>query len=373
LGPVRQELDREYIELVKRFENYLKGEKRAEQTISKYCQESFKFLRWTRKSVSELQRSDTQAYKEHLASRYCENSMATILAAVNVFCERVLDRPELKQRPPRNVVRSTIPLTEDEVKRILEAAREPPKSNWPSGGANNSDTTLRDYAMMCLLYYGGVRRSEVISLHISDIDFDSRKIRIHSGKGKDWSKINLHPAALEAILQYMRHGRPEPRRPECHDVLFLSNEGRGLSRNVVWDVVKKCAARAGIKKRVYPHLFRHSLISHMAEKGISAPLIQAQSRHHSLDMLQRYIHPSDRAVSEAYRDSITVSVGGGPRIVSEPSRAHSEHMPDDVGPSSQEERRNRVIDLFVQGRISEQRLDKLLALLEGDSAKAELL
>jgi len=368
----KSDLEREHWEAVKGLENNLRGDKKSELTVERYTGDVWKFLKWFNKPLKDLKKSDTQAYKEELAKRYSRNSMATIIAGINVFCERILERPELKQRPPKGEIKSTIPLTEEEVGRLLEASRIPADSNWPSAGSNNSDMAKRDYAVICLLYYGGLRRSEVGSLEISDIDFDTNKVRIHSGKGNDWSMINIHENAIAAIKDYLADGRPEPIRPEDHDALFISNEGNRISKNVVWSVVKRAATKAKIKKRIYPHLLRHSLISHMADKGISAPLIQAQSRHHSLDMLQRYIHPSDSVVANAYKQSVTVCVAQ-PIGVKQSARVEIE--PDTLieQPLSSEERRDKLIDMFIQGKLSESMLQSLLAALGNGSPQENLL
>jgi len=368
----KNDLEREHWEAVKGLENNLRGDKRSELTVERYTGDVWKFLKWYNKPLKDLKKSDTQAYKEALSKRYSRNSMATIIAGINVFCERILERPDLKQRPPKGEIKTVIPLTEDEVGRLLDASRIPAESQWPGVGINNSDTTRRDYAVICLLYYGGLRRSEILSLEISDIDFDANRVHIHSGKGNDWSTINIHENAIGAIKDYLADGRPEPIRAEDHNILFISNEGNQMSKNVVESIVKKVAAKAKIKKRIYPHLLRHSLISHMADKGISAPLIQAQSRHHSLDMLQRYIHPSDSVVSNAYKQSVTVCIDQ-PRGVRQSAKVEIE--PDTVieQPLSSEERRDRLIDMFIQGKLSESMLQSLLSALGNGSPQENLL
>jgi len=368
----RDDLEREHWGIVKRFESYLFGEKRSELTVRKYCDEVWRFLTWEKKPPEELGGTDTQAYKEYLSQRYSENSMATIIASINVFCEKILEKTNLKQKPPKGVVKAVMPLTEDEVTRISIASRTPSESNWRNAGNNNSDTSCRDYAIICLLYYGGLRRSEIISLHKSDIDYEGKKVRIHSGKGKDWSKINLHNSAIEAVETYLLHARPEAKNPADKEVLFISNLGNRLSKNVIDKLVKKCATKAGIKKRVYLHLFRHSMISHMAEKGVSAPLIQAQSRHHSLDMLQKYIHASDSAVSEAYSRSITLSVEEEPHKGQE-GKENAPTGLESISRLSSEERRERLMDMFIQGKITEGTLCKLLAVIEPLTGKADIV
>lgn len=277
-------------EYLDRFKAYMRAEKKSENTVKRYADTVESFLDDLKKPASELTKRDMQDYKEKLAAKYCENSMSTMISAVNHFTANILERLDLEMKAPRRVDKPGLALTEDEVLAILRTAR---------------DTDLRTHAMVCLMYYGGLRASEVIGLHVSDIDFDRKVLRVHGGKGKDYSQVNLQKYPVQAVREYLKI-RPEPAEEKHQDKLFLSAHGRSMSRNKVWRAIKLISHDAGVSKNVYPHLFRHSMITHMAEKGLSAPLIQAQSRHRSMDMLQKYIHLSQSAVREAYERGISL-------------------------------------------------------------------
>lgn len=267
-----------------RFRAYMRAEKKSENTVLRYADTVGVFLDRLQTPAHELTKRDMQEYKEFIAAKYCENSMSTMIAAINHFTANILERPDLDLKAPRRVDKPGLALTEDEVQAILKKARE---------------TDLRTHAMVSLMYYGGLRASEVMNARISDMDFDRKVLRIHGGKGKDYSTVNLSKYAVRAVREYVKV-RPDPARAEHGDMLFLSKTGAPMARNRAWRSVKLLCQDAGISKNVYPHLFRHSMITHMAEKGLSAPLIQAQSRHRSMDMLQKYIHLSQAVVREAY-------------------------------------------------------------------------
>jgi len=291
---VREEVDR--------FAVYLRAEKRSESTVQQYGDTVTGFLEWFDRPPKELSKADMQRWKVHLSEQgYCENTMSTRISAVNQYVERILERSKLKIRPPRRVFRSRIPLTEDEVWRVLAEAKQPREGR--KGFPNNADMSLRDHAAICLMYYGGLRTSEVINLRLSDLDLDDRKVRVNQGKGMDFSIVNLSNEAVRAVREYLKYGRPAPSKQEHADCVFLSMRGNRIERGGFWPIVKRIAFRAGIEKNVHPHIFRHSMITHMAEKGLSAPFIQAQSRHKSLDMVARYTHLSQQSVRLAY-DSV---------------------------------------------------------------------
>jgi len=119
--------------------------------------------------------------------------------------------------------------------------------------------------------------------------------------------VNLSEYAVKWIGEYLKRGRAEPALPIYQDYLILSLLGRPLSRDTIWVISQKIAFQAGIEKNVYPHLFRHSMATHMAEKGLPAPLIQAQTGHKRLDDVQKYIHLSQKSVRDAYDSAITLN------------------------------------------------------------------
>lgn len=271
-----------------RFRAYLLAEKRSAGTIRKYVNDSLHhLLKWYGKPPNTLTKKDLQAYKELLASRFCENSMVVEISAINGFLENVLGRKNLRMKAPKRVENHRTPLTESEVKKILEVAKARGK---------------RDHAVVCLLYYGALRAAEVTNLWVSDLDLERKKLKVRAGKGKDYSTVNLSSCAVDALRDYIDNDRSSVPvvKEEAMNHLFLSVNGNALHREDVWKLVKMLAFEAGISKNVFPHIFRHSAITHMAEKGVQVYDIQAQSRHKSLDMVQKYVHQSEESVRTAY-------------------------------------------------------------------------
>lgn len=347
-------------EEVDRFKDYLRAEKRSENTVDQYGNTLGGFLSWFGKPSKELTKADMQRWKGYLSvdKKYCENSMSTRIAAINQYLEKVLERPDLKMRPPRRVFRTKIPLTEDEVRRILAEAKIPREGR--KGFRNNSDMSLRDHAAICLMYYGGLRASEIGNLRLSDLDLDDMKLRVNEGKGMDFSLVNLNEEAVAGLRAYLEHGRPKPSKQEHADRVFLGQTGAPIGRHDIWPMVKRVAFRAGIEKNVHPHIFRHSMITHMAEKGLSASFIQAQSRHKSLDMVQRYTHLSQQSVRVAYD-----SVFSKKKPTEPETSAQKQSKPPENTDSKKVDLTERILGAFLDGKISDGTLDKLLSMRDG--------
>jgi integrase/recombinase XerD len=348
---------------VERFTAYLKAEKRSENTVQQYGDTLEGFLTWFGKSPEKLTKADMQRWKEYLSVKkdYCENTMSTKIAAINQYTERIQERPDLKMRPPRRVFRSKIPLTEDEIRRMLGEAKKPRAGR--KGFPNDSDMNLRDHAAICLMYYGGLRAEEVSNLRLSDLDLDDKKLRVHEGKGMDFSLVNLSEEAVQGIRDYLEHGRPMPTKPEYADRLLLSATGIPFRRNKLWAMVKRIAFWAGIEKNVHPHIFRHSMITHMAEKGLSASFIQAQSRHKSLDMVEQYTHLSAQSVRVAYD-----KVFSKQEPIEEKISTQKQSKPSETVKSEKVDLKERILEAFLDGKISEDKigkLEKLLSAMDG--------
>jgi integrase/recombinase XerC len=333
---------------IERQSAYLRADKKSELTVKSYSRAVEQMFRITGKAPDKLTPEDMQKVKVCLSKKYSDNAMYAVVAAINQYTGRILNRPELRIRPPRMVTVTKIPLTIDEVQAIRKAASE-------------RKTGLRDLALIDVMYYGGLRVAEVTSLTISCLDLDMNRLRVNAGKGKNYDMVNLAPEAVQSLRDYIEHGRITPTRG-VPDRLFSCLNGGPLIMSFIRQIVKRIAFEAGIEKNVHPHIFRHSMITHMAEKGVSASFIQAQTRHKSLDMVQRYTHLSQKSVRDAY-DSTFGKVT--PQIV-EPKPPMPVPKPEPAPMYADGgDIRMRILSKYLDGEISDEKLDKLLSLADG--------
>lgn len=149
---------------------------------------------------------------------------------------------------------------------------------------------VRNKAILETMYSCGLRVSEVISLKISGIYFEEGFLRI-TGKGDKERLVPIGKPALKYISIYKDTVRLHLKiNPKAEDVLFLNRRGNGLSRVMVFYIIKEAAALAGITKNISPHTLRHSFATHLIEGGADLRAVQQMLGHESITTTEIYTH-----------------------------------------------------------------------------------
>lgn len=152
----------------------------------------------------------------------------------------------------------------------------------PDGGRNK--------AMLDTMYSCGLRVSEVVHLKISQLYLEAGFIRV-IGKGDKERLVPIGDSAIKHIHLYKNTIRVHvPVKPGNEDILFLNRRGAGLSRVMVFMIIKELAVKAGIKKNVSPHTFRHSFATHLVEGGANLRAVQEMLGHESITTTEIYTH-----------------------------------------------------------------------------------
>lgn len=147
----------------------------------------------------------------------------------------------------------------------------------------------RNKAMLETLYSCGLRVSELITLRLSDLFFDEGIVRV-IGKGNKERLVPISGSACRYIATYMEQRLSMKVEAKCEDILFLNQHGRGLTRVMIFTIIKGAALRAGIDKTVSPHTFRHSFATHLLEGGASIRQVQELLGHESILTTEIYTH-----------------------------------------------------------------------------------
>jgi len=191
-----------------------------------------------------------------------------------------VDLPRRRQKLPRS-------LSLGEVERLIDAANA------------TTPRSLRDRALVELLYGGGLRVSEAVGLEHGGVDLEERTVRC-VGKGDKERVVPLGSEAVEALRRYLSRGRPyldRRHRPE----LFLNAQGGALTRAGAFLIVRRLAAKAGLDpERIHPHLLRHSFATHLLEGGADLRSVQEMLGHADLGTTEIYTHVSDRRRRDTY-------------------------------------------------------------------------
>ena len=198
------------------------------------------------------------------------------------------DLPTRRLKAPRGGKPIPKSLTLDEVEDLL---------NYTADAS--TPTELRDRAVVELLYAGGLRISEVTSLDISNVNFDSSTIRVF-GKGSKERIVPVYDAAMDAIADYLTIGRPKLGKFQDSDAMFLNARGSRITRQGLWLQLKKIAFGAGIAKHITPHMLRHSFASHLLNGGASLRHVQELLGHENIATTQIYTHLTTEHVRREY-------------------------------------------------------------------------
>ena len=195
-------------------------------------------------------------------------------------------------RPPTPGRRLPKSLTIDEVLALLEGA----------GGDSPADgpLTLRNRALLELLYSTGSRISEAVGLDVDDIDTQARSVLLR-GKGGKQRLVPIGRPAVQALDAYLVRGRPElARRGLGTPAIFLNARGGRLSRQSAWQVLQDAAERAGVTAGVSPHMLRHSFATHLLEGGADVRVVQELLGHASVTTTQIYTLVTVHALREVW-------------------------------------------------------------------------
>ena len=181
-------------------------------------------------------------------------------------------------------------LNEVQVERLLESMPEPPPGDFLG---------LRDRAMLELFYASGLRISEVVGARLENLNLEQGIIRV-LGKGQKTRLVPVGAKAREAIRRYLKEARPKLVKKRTGSEVFLSNRGRGLTTQRVYDIVKRVAKLSGLPVNIYPHLLRHSFATHLLTNGADLRVIQELLGHADISTTEIYTHVDQRRLKAVH-------------------------------------------------------------------------
>ena len=181
-------------------------------------------------------------------------------------------------------------LNESQVERLLESMPNPPPGDLLG---------LRDRAMLELFYASGLRISEVVGARLENLNLEQGIIRV-LGKGQKTRLVPVGAKARAAIQRYLDEGRPKMVKKRTGSEVFLSNRGRKLTTQRVYDIVKHVAKLSGLPVNIYPHLLRHSFATHLLTNGADLRVIQELLGHADISTTQIYTHVDQRRLKAVH-------------------------------------------------------------------------
>ncbi len=275
---------------------YLKIERAmSPNTVTSYSTDIREFFDATTALPAEVTTQDIIDYlaaKDKLSKR----SQARLLSSLRSFFDWLVAEGERKDNPCETVdspkLGRYLPevLSVDEVTSIMESVD---LSSWNG---------KRDRAILEVLYGCGLRVSEAVNLKISHVYLEEGFVQV-VGKGNKERLVPIGEIAVDAIRCYLG-ARPDPAEPKYDDILFLNRFGKSLSRVAMFNMVKKQAMIAGIRKEISPHTFRHSFATHLIENGADLRVVQEMLGHESILTTERYTHIDSSTWQRAILESL---------------------------------------------------------------------
>ena len=220
---------------------------------------------------------------EQFKSVQSEATQARILAGVHAWFRFLLYKDYIDQDPsellegPRKSKHLPTVLSLEEVNAMMGAIDL------------SSNEGHRNRAMMEMLYGSGLRVSELVNLRLSRIYLNEHYMLIE-GKGSKQRQVPLSPVAEEWFGYWMQERSSWPVKPESKDFAFVNRYGRPLTRAMVFTIVRRLCAEAGITKTVSPHTLRHSFATHLLQNGADLRVIQQLLGHEDLATTEIYTH-----------------------------------------------------------------------------------
>ena len=275
----------------------LLASQRAQKTVDAYRRDLRALGDWLGGPPSSATGDDLERWLAELrAAGLAPATIARRVAAVRSFFRHLIllgvrtDSPAAALELPRRRRRLPRTLSPAEAQRLIEAA------------PGTTPRSLRDRALVELLYGAGLRVSEAVGLGKTDIDLEQRLVRC-VGKGNKERVVPVGRHATDALRRYLAHGRPFLDRRHRAE-LFLNAQGGPLTRAGAFLILRRLAERAGLEpERVHPHLLRHSFATHLLEGGADLRSVQEILGHSSPATTQIYTHVSIDRLKSTYRQA----------------------------------------------------------------------
>ncbi len=276
---------------IKEFRSYLRLEKSmSENSIEAYLHDIEKFCQFL--EIQNLQLSPEKITLDHIHEflkwinefGVSARTQSRILSGVRAFFKYLLMEDSIVTDPTELIefpkIGRKLPdvLTVDEIDSLLAAI----DLSQPEGQRNK--------AIIETMYSCGLRVSELVNLKISGLYLDEGFVRV-TGKGDKERLVPIGSKATDEINFYLHHYRTHVKLHKgFDDIVFLNRRGKGLSRVMIFTIIKNLVEIVGIKKQISPHTFRHSFATHLIEGGADLRAVQEMLGHESILTTEIYTH-----------------------------------------------------------------------------------
>lgn len=279
--------------------HFLKVERQlADNTISSYKRDLTAYTSWLSSALAPHDPIDHQQITTYLHQlKEQGKSSRTIsrhISSIRSFHQFLL-RDKVSDTDP--TVHLELPKLEKKLPRVLSVSAIDKLIN---SVGTATPQTIRDTAILELLYGTGMRVSELIGMNVDDINLTMGFVRVF-GKGSKERIIPLGTTAVKACTSYLEHVRPEfVSSGAGKDALFLNARGGRLTRQSIWSLLQEVSKNSGLTQKLTPHMLRHSFATHLVENGADLRAVQEMLGHADISTTQIYTHVSRTRLKDVY-------------------------------------------------------------------------
>lgn len=283
---------------IKNFLEFIKiNKKLSKNTLESYQRDIIQYMEYVENNkinYLKVNNEDILNYLKYL--QQLNKKASTIsrhLASIRLFYQYLLENKKIKEDPTKGI---QSPKIEKKAPSILSSQEVSLLLEQPNGEDLKS---VRDKAMLEIAYATGMRVTEIISLNVEDIDLDSSSVTCKNANKQ--RIIPLGKMSLNALKEYISTARLSLIKDENEKALFVNINGRRLTRQGFWKIIKYYKEQAHITKEITPHVLRHSFATHLLQNGADLKSIQMMLGHSDISSTQVYIQFQDDSIKNIYK------------------------------------------------------------------------
>ncbi len=264
------------------YEKFLVSERKSQHTVKQYKSMLKCFIQYANKDLKNISNTDIENFKSYLVvdKKYSKASQYLSMKVLKSYYLFRNTPVPVNLAPPRRSQKMPVYLNDHDAHRLLEFSND-----------------IRLHAIISTFLYTGIRVSELTNILINDIDLQENIIYVHSGKG-DKDRIVIIPDSCKKDLSEYLKIRLNIKTPSKN--FFVSNKKTKFDTSTIERVIKKTAEKAGLQRKVTPHVLRHTFASSVLRNGGDIRFIQQILGHSSVATTQIYTHIDDNVLKEMY-------------------------------------------------------------------------
>ena len=287
-------------EQIKLFLKFLQNDKKlSDNTLQSYQRDITQFENYIEENQIDYIKVDEKAVKDYLD--YLQeigkksSTVSRNLASIRSFYQFLVRNKKILVDPTNNIqapkIEKRVPsiLTAKEVELLLDQPQDVDLKG------------IRDKAMLEFAYATGMRVTEIISLNLEDVNFEEAYVSCKTGTKQ--RNIPLGTMSLKALKEYVDEARPYLIKDEGVKSLFVNINGKRLTRQGFWKIVKYYKEQAHITKEITPHVLRHSFATHLLQNGADLKAIQSMLGHSDISSTQVYMQFQDEGLKNVYKST----------------------------------------------------------------------